>query len=105
MGRIAGLASGIDSGDTPIAKEIHHFIHIITGVAVFFGVTFSAIAFVLGYHWLDAIIFLIGSYTNKKICFVIRVIFYIIVYYHRYYRRQCSRRSARYCDCLSHFDS
>ncbi|XP_077287532.1 sodium/potassium-transporting ATPase subunit alpha-like [Arctopsyche grandis] len=60
MGRIAGLASGIDSGDTPIAKEIHHFIHIITGVAVFFGVTFSVIAFILGYHWLDAIIFLIG---------------------------------------------
>ena len=31
MGRIAGLASGLDTGDTPIAKEIEHFIHIITG--------------------------------------------------------------------------
>merc|ERR1739838_200033 len=29
MGRIAGLASGLDTGDTPIAKEIAHFIHII----------------------------------------------------------------------------
>merc|ERR1712158_288555 len=47
-------------GDTPIAKEIAHFIHIITGVAVFLGVTFFIIAFVLGYHWLDAVIFLIG---------------------------------------------
>jgi len=60
MGRIAGLASGLESGDTPIAKEIAHFIHIITGVAVFLGVSFFIIAFILGYHWLDAVIFLIG---------------------------------------------
>merc|ERR1712212_1457626 len=60
MGRIAGLASGVDTGETPIAKEIAHFIHIITGVAVFLGVTFFLIAFILGYHWLDAVIFLIG---------------------------------------------
>merc|ERR1740124_1628702 len=60
MGRIAGLASGLDSGDTPIAKEIAHFIHIITGVAVFLGVSFFIIAFALGYNWLDAVIFLIG---------------------------------------------
>merc|ERR1711935_1317582 len=60
MGRIAGLASGLDTGDTPIAKEIAHFIHIITGVAVFLGVTFFLIAFILGYNWLDAVIFLIG---------------------------------------------
>merc|ERR1712038_1297684 len=60
MGRIAGLASGLESGDTPIAKEIAHFIHIITGVAVFPGVSFFIIAFILGYNWLDAVIFLIG---------------------------------------------
>merc|ERR1712223_1265319 len=60
MGRIAGLASGLETGDTPIAKEIAHFIHLITGVAVFLGVTFFIIAFILGYHWLDAVIFLIG---------------------------------------------
>jgi len=60
MGRIAGLASGLDTGDTPIAKEIAHFIHIITGVAVFLGVSFFIIAFILGYNWLDAVIFLIG---------------------------------------------
>merc|ERR1712055_934293 len=60
MGRIAGLASGLDTGETPIAKEIAHFIHIITGAAVFLGVTFFLIAFILGYHWLDAVIFLIG---------------------------------------------
>merc|ERR1711887_26984 len=60
MGRIAGLASGLETGETPIAKEIAHFIHIITAVAVFLGVTFFIIAFILGYHWLDAVVFLIG---------------------------------------------
>ena len=60
MGRIANLASGLTMGETPIAREIEHFIHIITGVAVFLGITFFIIAFVLGYHWLDAVIFLIG---------------------------------------------
>jgi hypothetical protein len=37
-----------------------HFIHIITGVAVFLGVSFFIIAFILGYHWLNAVVFLIG---------------------------------------------
>merc|ERR1712226_91212 len=60
MGRIAALASNVDSGETPIAQEIEHFIHIITGVAVFLGVSFFIIAFILGYNWLDAVIFLIG---------------------------------------------
>jgi len=60
MGRIAGLASGLSTGETPIAKEIAHFIHIITGVAVFLGMTFFIIAIILGYNWLDAVIFLIG---------------------------------------------
>ncbi|XP_048588612.1 sodium/potassium-transporting ATPase subunit alpha-2 [Nematostella vectensis] len=60
MGRIAGLASGLGSGKTPIAIEIGHFIHIITGVAVALGVTFFIISLVLGYTILQAVIFLIG---------------------------------------------
>jgi len=60
MGRIAHLASDLDSGMTPIAREIEHFIHLITGVAVFLGISFFIIAFALGYHWLTAVVFLIG---------------------------------------------
>uniref|UniRef100_A0A8C4YWE1 Sodium/potassium-transporting ATPase subunit alpha n=1 Tax=Gadus morhua TaxID=8049 RepID=A0A8C4YWE1_GADMO len=60
MGRIATLTSGLESGKTPIAKEIEHFIHIITGVAVFLGVSFFVLALILGYSWLEAVIFLIG---------------------------------------------
>merc|ERR1719370_867761 len=60
MGRIANLTSSLGSGKTPIAIELEHFIHIITGVAVFLGVSFLIIALAMGYHWLEAIIFLIG---------------------------------------------
>ncbi|XP_046640615.1 sodium/potassium-transporting ATPase subunit alpha-B-like [Daphnia pulicaria] len=60
MGRIAGLASTVETGRTPIAREIEHFIHIITGVAVFLGVSFFIIALFLGYNWLEAVMFLIG---------------------------------------------
>uniref|UniRef100_A0A6Q2YX01 Sodium/potassium-transporting ATPase subunit alpha n=1 Tax=Esox lucius TaxID=8010 RepID=A0A6Q2YX01_ESOLU len=45
---------------TPIAVEIEHFIHIITGVAVFLGVSFFILSLILGYGWLEACIFLIG---------------------------------------------
>jgi len=31
MGRIANLASGLGNSETPIAREIAHFIHLITG--------------------------------------------------------------------------
>ncbi|XP_062848814.1 sodium/potassium-transporting ATPase subunit alpha-3b isoform X2 [Trichomycterus rosablanca] len=60
MGRIATLTSGLETGKTPIAKEIEHFIHIITGVAVFLGVSFFVLSIILGYSWLEAVIFLIG---------------------------------------------
>lgn len=60
MGRIANLASGLGSNDTPIAIEIRHFIHIITVVAVLIGVTCFAIAIGIGLYWLDSVLFLIG---------------------------------------------
>ncbi len=60
MGRIATLASSLEGGQTPIAKEIEHFIHIITGVAVFLGLTFLVLSMILGYSWLEGVIFLIG---------------------------------------------
>ena len=60
MGRIAILASGLETGDTPIAKEISNFIHVITGIAFAMGGSLFVSAFIMGYHWLDAVIFLIG---------------------------------------------
>ncbi|KAM4728672.1 sodium/potassium-transporting ATPase subunit alpha-2 isoform 1-T1 [Anableps anableps] len=60
MGRIATLASELEVRQTPISIEIEHFIHIITGVAVFLGVSFFILSLILGYTWLEAVIFLIG---------------------------------------------
>lgn len=60
MGRIASLASGLEVGQTPINMEIEHFIQIITGVAIFLGVSFFVLSLILGYTWLEAVIFLIG---------------------------------------------
>ncbi|KFP02610.1 Sodium/potassium-transporting ATPase subunit alpha, partial [Calypte anna] len=60
MGRIASLASGLEMGRTPIAMEIEHFIRLITGVAVFLGLSFFILSLILGYTWLEAVIFLIG---------------------------------------------
>ncbi|XP_060053656.1 sodium/potassium-transporting ATPase subunit alpha-4-like isoform X2 [Erinaceus europaeus] len=60
MGRIATLTSGLEGGKTPIALEIEHFIHIITGVAIFLGISFFMLAIILGYGWLESVIFLIG---------------------------------------------
>ncbi|KAK1169893.1 sodium/potassium-transporting ATPase subunit alpha-1-like [Acipenser oxyrinchus oxyrinchus] len=60
IGRIATLTSGLEVGQTPISREIEHFIHIITGVAVFLSTTFFILSLILGYSWLEAVIFLIG---------------------------------------------
>lgn len=40
--------------------EIAHFIHIITAVAVFLGVSFFVIGLALQYQWLEAVLYLIG---------------------------------------------
>lgn len=60
MGRIANLASGLEMGETPISREIHHFIIIITSVAVFLGVTFFIITMAMTNDWVSAVVFLIG---------------------------------------------
>lgn len=60
MGHIAGLTAQLSSGETPIAKEIHHFIKLITLVACGLGVSFFILAKLNDYPWLEAVVFLIG---------------------------------------------
>ncbi|XP_030377311.1 sodium/potassium-transporting ATPase subunit alpha [Scaptodrosophila lebanonensis] len=60
MGRIANLAAGLEEVQSPISREIAHFIRIITIFAIILGFTFFVIAMMLGYAFLDAAIFLIG---------------------------------------------
>lgn len=60
MGRIASLASGIETNETPLSKDINRFINAITVVAAAFGGSFAAIAFYLGYSWLESAVFFIS---------------------------------------------
>ncbi|XP_068098327.1 potassium-transporting ATPase alpha chain 2-like [Hyperolius riggenbachi] len=60
IGRIASLASQVGDQKTPIALEIEHFVHLISGLAVFVGVVFFIISIAMGYSALNAIIFCIG---------------------------------------------
>lgn len=61
IGQIKTLVGSTDKKQTPIAKEIDHFILIITSVAVILGVTFFFLMLSMpAYDFFDAIIFLIG---------------------------------------------
>ena len=57
MGRIAGLASGLNlgHGKTPFTKDIEHLLRSISLVAGCTGVCLFVIAMSLGYYWLDAL--------------------------------------------------
>ena len=46
--------------ETLITKELTGFIQLMTGVGLYMGVFFFILAFLLGYFWIDAILFLIG---------------------------------------------
>ena len=61
MGRIAGLASGLDVAQTSLSVEINDIVRFITIVAVIIGIMFFSIALSFGYSWVDSIVFLIGS--------------------------------------------
>lgn len=60
MGRIAGLASSLDSRPTPIAREIIRFVNFVNITAIIIGILLFIIALMMGCYWLDAIIFMIG---------------------------------------------
>lgn len=60
MGNIAGLTEQLEAGETPIAKEIDHFVKLITITACSVGVLFFSLALLNGYEWLEAVVFLIG---------------------------------------------
>lgn len=60
MGRIAGLTARLQPNKTPIARELEHFMKIISVWACFLGVVFGAAALGMDYSWIEASLFLIG---------------------------------------------
>lgn len=60
MGRIASLAMTTDVEQTPINKEIEHFIHIISAIAIFLGVSFFIIGASMDTPIVANLVFMIG---------------------------------------------
>ena len=60
VGHIASLATSTGSDETPIRKEIKHFITIISSIAVFLGASFGIISLIIGYTPVEAVVFVIG---------------------------------------------
>jgi len=59
IGHIAGLASGTASSETPIHREIHHFIKIISAIAITLGVIFFLFGLTT-YPIITNVVFVIG---------------------------------------------
>jgi len=60
IGNLAILTEQILSVDTPIRKELNRFIKIISAIAIFLGVTFFILAFLIQDVFLASLIFAIG---------------------------------------------
>ena len=60
IGNLAILTEQISSVDTPIRRELNRFIKIISAIAIFMGVTFFILAFLLQDTFLASLIFAIG---------------------------------------------
>ena len=60
IGNLAILTEQISSVDTPIRRELNHFIKIISAIAIFLGVTFFILAILLQDPFLASLIFAIG---------------------------------------------
>jgi len=61
MGRIASIAARTEVGEeTLIAHEIKHFVHIITGISVCVSLLFFFLSLMVGFYWVDALIYLVG---------------------------------------------
>jgi len=61
MGRIASIAARMELGEeTLIAQEITRSVFILTGIGIFISLLFFFISLILGFCWIDALIYLIG---------------------------------------------
>jgi len=61
MGRIASIAARMEVGEeTLIAHEIGYFVRIITGISLFISILFFLLSVIVGFAWVDALIYLVG---------------------------------------------
>ena len=60
VGRLTSYSIEHERKETPISKEVSNFMHLVTVSAVALAVLLFIVAFLVGYHWMDAILFMIG---------------------------------------------
>ncbi|KAK0077597.1 hypothetical protein PV325_003686 [Microctonus aethiopoides] len=60
IGRLAGLATQVSKTETPIAKEIRHFVEIITFIAIICGVLFFGLSLIVESNFIKAFTYLLG---------------------------------------------
>jgi len=60
IGNLATLTEKTSAVETPIRKELNHFIKVISSIAIFLGITFFLLAFFLQDIFLASLIFAIG---------------------------------------------
>ncbi|RZC27665.1 sodium/potassium-transporting ATPase subunit alpha-like [Asbolus verrucosus] len=60
IGNIAGLTSSLEKGQTPIRREINHFIKFITILSIFIGTIFFIVCMVYGYSFFTSFTYFIA---------------------------------------------
>ncbi|MBP2030688.1 sodium/potassium-transporting ATPase subunit alpha [Methanohalophilus levihalophilus] len=60
IGQLAALTHQTESVETPLRKELNHFIHVISSIAMFLGISFFAVGYFLQEIFLANLIFAIG---------------------------------------------
>ena len=60
IGHIVKLTKETQEGETPIGKELRHFIRIISAIAIFLGVLFFIVSVYIGKGQIASLIFAIG---------------------------------------------
>ncbi|XP_018365109.1 PREDICTED: sodium/potassium-transporting ATPase subunit alpha-like isoform X2 [Trachymyrmex cornetzi] len=60
MGRVVKLTSRLPTRPTPLSREIHRFMKLVSCWAIFLGVSFFTMSIAMGHDWIDSVLFLIG---------------------------------------------
>ena len=60
VGRLASYSNEHERKETPISREVSTFMHIVSTTAVIIAVLMFILAYLVGYHWMDAILYMIG---------------------------------------------
>ncbi len=61
MGKMTALTENSLKRDTLITRELSKLMHVVTVTALVLSMSFFVLSFVLGYFWIDSIMFLLGT--------------------------------------------